>query len=56
MLNKEQIEKNKQKLLDTSDKYDVLTPELLKFLGDDFFVSPASTTLDMYGAYPGGLL
>ena len=56
MLNKEQIENNKKKLLETSEKYDVLTSDLLKFLGDDLFTSPASTTLDMYGAYPGGLI
>ena len=56
MLNKEQIEKNKLKLIETSEKYGVLTPSLLEFLGDDFFIAPASTTLDMYGAYPGGLV
>ena len=56
MLNKEQIEKNKSKLLETSEKYGVLTESLLEFLGDDLYVSPASTSLDMYGAYPGGLL
>lgn len=56
MLNKEQIEKNKSKLLETSEKYGILTDSLLGFLGDDFYVAPASTSLDMYGAYPGGLL
>jgi len=29
MLNKEQIENNKKKLLETSEKYDVLTSDLL---------------------------
>lgn len=56
MLSKGQIEKNRDKLNDTITKYDVMTPELLSYLGDDLFVSPASTTLDMYGAYPGGLV
>lgn len=56
MLNKEQIEKNKSKLLETSEKYGILNASLLEFLGDDLFVAPASTNLDMYGAYPGGLL
>lgn len=56
MLSKEQIEKNKSKLLETSEKYGVLSDSLLEFLGDDLFVAPASTSLDMYGAYPGGLL
>ena len=56
MLSKEQIEKNKSRLLETSEKYGVLSDSLLEFLGDDLFVAPASTSLDMYGAYPGGLL
>ena len=56
MLNKEQIEKNKTKLLETSEKYGVLSSSLLEYLGDDLYVAPASTSLDMYGAYPGGLL
>ena len=56
MLSKEQIEKNKTKLIDTSEKYGVMTPSLMEFLSDDLFVAPASTSLDMYGAYPGGLL
>lgn len=56
MLNKEQIENNKKKLLETSEKYDIFTEDLLKFLGEDIFTSPASTSLDMYGAYPGGLV
>ena len=49
MLNKEQIENNKKKLLETSEKYDIFTEDLLKFLGEDIFTSPATTSLDMYG-------
>jgi hypothetical protein len=56
MISKEVIEKNKSKLIETSEKYGVLTPSLLEFLGEDLFTAPASTSLDMYGAYPGGLL
>lgn len=56
MLNKEQIERNKSKLLETSEKYGILNEGLLEYLGEDLFTSPASTSLDMYGAYPGGLL
>lgn len=56
MISKEQIEKNKSKLIETSEKYGVLSTPLLEFLGEDLFVAPASTSLDMYGAYPGGLL
>jgi hypothetical protein len=38
MLSKEQIEKNKSKLIETSEKYGVLSDDLLEFLGDDLFV------------------
>jgi hypothetical protein len=56
MLTTEQLEKNKAKFLETNEKYGLFTEELLNFLGDDFYDSPASTSLDMFGAYPGGLL
>jgi len=56
MLDKEQILKNQSRLLETSDKYGIFTPELKEFLGDDLTAAPASTSLDMYGAYPGGLV
>jgi hypothetical protein len=29
---------------------------LIEFLGEDYFLAPASPSLDFYGAYPGGLL
>ena len=56
MLSKEQIEKNKKKFLETSQKYNVFTKELEEFLGEDFFIAPASPSLDMYSCYPGGLV
>lgn len=56
MLSVEQIESNKKKFLETNSKYNLFTKDLLNFLGDDFFTAPASTTLDMYGCFPGGLL
>jgi len=56
MLNKETILKNKQRLIETSDKYGVLNESLFNFLGEDLFTAPASTSLNMYGAYPGGLV
>ena len=56
MITAEQIESNKKKFLETNSKYKIFTNELLDFLGDDFFTAPASTSLDMYGCYPGGLL
>lgn len=56
MITAEQIESNKKKFLDTNIKYKIFTDELLDFLGDDFFIAPASTSLDMYGCFPGGLV
>jgi len=56
MLNKEQIESNKKKFLETNTKYNLFNQELLDFLGDEFFLSPSSMSLDMFGCYPGGLL
>jgi len=56
MLTAEQIQSNKKKFLDTNSKYNIFTKELEDFLGEDFFIAPASTSLDMYGCYPGGLL
>jgi hypothetical protein len=56
MLTTQQLEANKQKFIDTNNKYEIFTPELLDFLGDGFYISPASPTLEMYGCFPGGLL
>lgn len=56
MLNAKQIESNKKKLLELNVEHKIFTPELLEFLGEEFFVCPASTSTDMYGAYPGGLI
>lgn len=56
MLTKEEILANKTIFLDTNKTYDILTDDLLEFLNDDLFLAPASTNLDMYGCYPGGLV
>ena len=56
MLNTTQIEFNKNKFKETNLKYGVFNKELEEFLGEDFYTSPATSNLDMYGAYPGGLL
>ena len=56
MLTKEQIEKNKKFFIQTNEKYKIFLPELVNFLGDDFFVAPASPRIDMFGCYPGGLV
>ena len=56
MISVEQLENNKKKFLETNSKYGIFTDSLLSFLGDDFFTAPASTNLDMFSCYPGGLL
>lgn len=56
MLTIPQLEHNKAKFLESNEKYNIMTKELVDFLGDDLFTSPASTTLTMVGCYPGGLL
>ena len=56
MLNAKQITFNKNKFLELSVEHNIFTPELLEFLGEELFVSPATTSTDMYGCYPGGLV
>lgn len=56
MLTTKQLEFNKEKFLETNKKYNIFNKELEDFLGDSFYVAPATSNLDMYGAYPGGLL
>jgi hypothetical protein len=56
MLTIQQLEHNKAKFVETNEKYNIMTKELVDFLGDDLYTSPASTRLSMAGCYPGGLL
>jgi hypothetical protein len=56
MITAEQMESNKKKFVETNNKYKIFTPELADFLGEEFYTAPATTSLDMYGCYPGGLL
>lgn len=56
MLSKDKIEKNRKKFEETNKTYNIFTTELEGFLGDEFYQAPASPSLDLYGAYPGGLL
>jgi len=56
MLNAKQITNNKNKFLELSVEHNIFTPELLEFLGEELFISPATTSSDMYGCYPGGLV
>lgn len=56
MLTTSKLESNKAKFIETNEKYNIMTKELVDFLGDDLFTSPSSTSLSMTGCYPGGLL
>lgn len=56
MLTIPQLEHNKAKFIETNQKYNIMTKELVDFLGDNLYTSPASTSLSMTGCYPGGLL
>jgi len=56
MLTITQLEKNQKIFKDANLKYNIFTRELAEFLGDDFYTSPASSSTNMIGSYPGGLL
>jgi hypothetical protein len=56
MLTIAQLEANEKKFQDTNLKYNIFSKELLDFLGEDIYTSPASSSLNMIGCYPGGLL
>jgi hypothetical protein len=56
MLTITQLEGNKKKFQETNLKYNIFTKELLEFLGEEIYISPASSSLNMIGCYPGGLL
>jgi hypothetical protein len=56
MLTIAQLENNRKVFKETNQKYNIFTKELEEFLGDGFYTSPASSSLNMIGCYPGGLL
>jgi hypothetical protein len=56
MLTTTQLENNQKKFQETNLKYNIFTKELLEFLGEEIYTSPASSSLNMIGCYPGGLL
>jgi hypothetical protein len=56
MLTITQLENNQKKFRETNQKYNIFTKELEEFLGDGFYTSPNSSSLNMIGCYPGGLL
>lgn len=56
MLTITQLEKNQKRFIETNQKYGIFTKELEEFLGDGFYTSPATSSSNMIGCYPGGLL
>lgn len=58
MIEEAQLEKNKLQFHKINAKYGILTESYLEVLSKDdaLFMSPASTSKDMNGAYPGGLI
>jgi len=53
---KEKIIKNKEKFNKTNETYNILSENLLEFLGEDLYSAPASNMESMYNAFPGGLI
>ena len=53
---KEKILKNRKKFESTNELYNILNKEILEFLGEDLYTSPASNMENMYNAFPGGLI
>ena len=51
------IEKNKNRFIDSvKNNGNFITDELYDFLGEDLWISPASTTLQLHNCFPGGLV
>jgi len=55
-LTREKIVANTKKYIDTAKKHGFLTPELETLLGVDIIKAPATTKLDSYNAFEGGLV
>jgi len=53
---KDKILKNKQTFLEKNELYDILSKELLDYLGEDLLTAPASTMKSLHNAFPGGLI
>jgi hypothetical protein len=56
MLEKSKILKNAEKFFKTGQQYGFMSDQLIAFLGETIVGAPASTSLNMYGAYDGGLI
>lgn len=56
MLDKKSITKNKKIFQITNEKYNVFTAKLIEFLGEQFFIAPASNFNGLFNAFEGGLV
>jgi len=56
MLTKELIKKQATAYFNAGEKYDYMNDDLMEFLGSEFVAAPASTKLDTYNAFEGGLV
>jgi hypothetical protein len=56
MPEKKALAKNKKIFEMTNTKYNVFTPKLVEFLGENLFTAPASTMTSLHNAYEGGLM
>jgi len=56
MLTEEKIKTNASKYFEAGEKYGFMTEDLMNFLGVDIMAAPATTKLDNYNAYKGGLI
>jgi hypothetical protein len=55
-LTQEKIVSNTKKYFETATKYEFMTDELMKFLGESFIKAPASTMDSLHNAFEGGLV
>jgi len=56
MLTIVEYERNEKIFKKANSDYNIFTKELEEFLGEDFYISPATSSLSMFGCYPGGLV
>lgn len=56
MITPKRLLNNKIKMKETIEAYNIFSDSLIEFLGEQFYISPASVSVDMYGCYPGGLV
>ena len=56
MLTQDEFKSNTKRFQEANLKFNIFTKELEEFLGEEFYIAPATSSKDMYGCFPGGLL